>query len=298
MGCAMECGAGQYCDEDTSMCVSCSTIGGRLRFGAPTRLPLNNSTGVDERFPRIADDGTLWFARGNGDGDYSIVNISPPYSGAPNVQYTSGSGYIPRGIDGEGLQFSAAFDKKVMNGTRKLVGVDDNGQLSDLGSLNQVAGGGVSTLDHSIAVGGGRVWWMSDRLVTGQAGGPHLHTAQPGIVFNIAFVPLVLEDGCHAQGRDLTPWAGKAGNMLLFSAQPLSEDASCPSSTDGVPKDLYWTLMGNDGKQVGQAKPIEISDGVLDDTEPALSPDLCTIIYARSENGATEGHDLYTATRR
>ncbi|MGE0323728.1 MAG: hypothetical protein AB7S68_15560 [Polyangiaceae bacterium] len=295
-GCATECLMGEYCDEDTNKCTSCATIAGRLRFGPPTRVPLNNSTGVDERFPRVADDGTLWYTRGDGGGGYAIVKLSPPYSSAPSVQYQNGSGYIPRGIDGEGLRFDAAFDTKETDGTRKLVGVADNGSLSDLGSLNQIVGANVATLDHSIAVGAGRVWWMSDRVVAGQAGGPHLHTGQPGIVFNINYVPIVLDDDCPAQGPDLTPWVGKAGNLMLLSAQSLSS-AGCVTSVDG-PKDLYWTLVDNSGQQTGKAKRIELSDPTLDETEPSLSPDLCTIIYARSESTATEAHDLYTATRR
>ncbi|MEZ4371374.1 MAG: hypothetical protein R3B07_11145 [Polyangiaceae bacterium] len=296
-GCATECLMGEYCDEDTNKCTSCATIAGRLRFGPPTRLPLNNSTGVDERFPRIADDGTLWYTRGDGGGGYAIVKLSPPYSGSPSVEYQNGSGYVPRGIDGEGLRFDAAFDTKEMDGTRKLVGVADNGSPSELGSLNQIVGAGSATLDYSIAVGPGRVWWMSDRVVAGQAGGPHLHTGQPGIVFNIDYVPLVLEDDCHTQSPDLTPWVGKAGNLMLLSAQSLSSTSTCVASVD-APKDLYWTLLDNAGQQTGKAKRIELSDPTLDDTEPSLSPDLCTIVYARSESAGTEAHDLYTATRR
>lgn len=297
-GCPAECDQGEYCDEDTSKCARCDAVGAGLRFGPPTRLPLSNSAGVDDRFPRVSDDQTLWYTRGDGDGSYAVVKLEKPYTGPPTVVYQNGSGYVPRGIDGEGLTFEAAFDLKESVGTRKLIGVAADQSTSPLGSLNQGNGAGVTTLDYSIAVGNGRVWWMSDRLVVGEAGGPHLHTGQPGIVFNIAHVPLVLQDGCRAQGRDLTPWVGKLGNLLFFAAQPLSSNGDCVVSIDGSPRDLYWTLVDNTGQQMGLAQRLDISDPILDDTEPSLSPDLCTIMFSRTENAASETHDIYTATRR
>ncbi len=287
------CVVGEYCDEDTGKCESCAAPTTRLRFSPPVRMNGPNTTGVDDRFPRLADDKTLWWRRA--EGSPGIVYAPPPYAGSRSVFRSNSSGYIPREINLGDLIFDAAWDQFESNGTRRIYAVSGMTTFT-LPSVNQAAGQGIATQDYSLAVSASRVWWMTDRSITGQTAGKHLVTYQPGIVFNVDFVPLVLPDDCHARGDDFAPWSTPEGDKLLFAAQE-SSGGTC-SSTDNGPRDLYWASVDGNGQQVGKATRIDISQTNLDDTEPSLSKDLCTLYFARAENENDGKHDIWTAMRR
>lgn len=289
---ASGCDAGEYCDADSGRCTSCGNTSKGLRFGPPTRVDGPSVAGVDDRFPRLAADKTLWWSRGDGNGIPNVVSVTPPYTGAATPFRSDASGYIPRGIKAESLEFDAAWDQ-FENGGRKVYGRTGSSTFA-LGALNQVVGAS-ETKDFSVAVSENRVWWMTDRVIPGQAEGLHLVTGSPGFAFIIDHVPLVLPDGCHASGPDLAPWTTPQGELLLFAAQEARPN--CAAANSG-PRDLYWTSLESDGQQAGMARRIAISDAQLDDTDPSLSQDLCTLYFARQEDGGASAHDLWQATRR
>lgn len=74
---ASGCDAGEYCDADSGRCTSCGNTSKGLRFGPPTRVDGPSVAGVDDRFPRLAADKTLWWSRGDGNGIPNVVSVTP-----------------------------------------------------------------------------------------------------------------------------------------------------------------------------------------------------------------------------
>jgi hypothetical protein len=289
------CKAGEYCLEGTTTCRSCSSFE-RIHFGEAEELStLSHAPGTSSRFPRYGGSPSalfyttsvmfsrqLWFTGSAMSGLGTIVSL-PTSSDAAAVL---APGFV--------VQQNLFFDRADMSGNRKIWMANWDGKLL---SDEQLVPAPINVLgadDYSFAVAPNaeRVYWMSSRnnevrLLShsnASSGG-----AQPS--------PLDLKIGnCDAVlGNDATPWVDLNGTVLLFRSQSVNE--TCALSDSGA-YDLFAVGLGKDGKTSTQVVPLASlnkTGGKSTETDPSLTPDLCTVYYA-SENGGGI-YSLYRAQR-
>ncbi|HMJ14516.1 MAG TPA: hypothetical protein VK524_24055, partial [Polyangiaceae bacterium] len=153
-------------------------------------------------------------------------------------------------------------------------------------------GPAISNYSIAISTSTTRAWWMSTR-----AGRPELLTAALDVtnaVPDVVNIPLG-QTTCTRIGGDATPWAAPDGTFLLFSA--LEQNASCLAT--GLARDLYIAIVQQSGQVVAPAILLgDVSRTGVDDTDPAMSADLCWMYFSSNPNGAASGFRLFAAQRQ
>jgi hypothetical protein len=117
-----------------------------------------------------------------------------------------------------------------------------------------------------------RIFWLR---------GGHVWTAtaagQGATALTIAF-----EGGCKTDpaGSIDNPWVRPDGGRLLFNASALT--SACAVATGSQYRLYYVDLDPSSGQPTGEATQIFSDAANHDDVTPSLSPDACTLLFARS----------------
>ncbi len=129
----------------------------------------------------------------------------------------------------------------------------------------------------SLAASTPRFWWISDattsmaRLVTGTA----IDTT-PGDV------PILLDNGCLSPLAD-APWVTPGGEYLLFASAHADPTAGC-AVVDLAVTHLYQVALSQDGTAPSKASPVFAAGDLNLDTDPALTTDMCALLFARFDD--------------
>jgi hypothetical protein len=295
------CGAGSYCQDGTTTCLSCSVFS-RLQFAAPEKLAVVSQNG-SQRFPRpaskagadlfyrsgAADAGQLWYAPAPASAVGHALAAAGLLTSAP---------LLAPGV----LQQNFFFDQ---------LANDDGGAVRHimLGNWSGTALSGVTAApdplnstasDFSIAVAPAvaRAYWMSTR--NGKAEAELLWAEMlAGTPTAPAPLDLKIQAGsatCARSGDDATPWVNAAGTLLLF--RNISVDDTCAPNDSGA-FDLYAVPLSKETGLPSVAavalSSLNVIGGGSNESDPSLSSDSCTIYFA-SDNGTADS-DLYKAQR-
>ncbi|MFT3765554.1 MAG: hypothetical protein QM820_08575 [Minicystis sp.] len=314
-GVAGECPAGTYCDADESACHACADLS-RLRFhGQAFVLQTAPTTaGTTAFYPRVSpDDGALYFTYV----DKSDTIPRRRIASAPRKPSAPGWSWgtwlflqSPVGSPGqdsgplflhEGSMLSQLVDlskietdKPVLlfdsnrNGTTttKIFVANDKGDAAAEVSLP--SGKRDSDVAAAPLASPPRFYWLSDANSTGQRFVTATATSQA------TEVKLSLDNGCATSTIE-APWVTADGKLLLFAAAYPEPPACAPPLTG--PKHLFAAHMNGEGAQIDgeQAKPLFVDGAMSYDSTPALTPDLCMLLFSRFD--ATTNGRLYGALR-
>lgn len=297
------CGAGNYCEKDTTMCRTCADLS-RLVFHAPAVITLGApTTGTTAAYARTdADTGALYFTYV--DRSFAIPRGRTALAPSGSAPLAWGAwDFQPPPINTDGQSTAPLY----LHDTSMLAGLVDPGGLdtskpallfdSDRGGggLLQIFAVNVGataisrvtlpggTRDSRVAVAPGaippRFWYRSnggaaaERLVTAPVGAS---AAKP--------VTITLDKGCPGVAID-APWATPDGNHLLFGAA--YPDAACnPAPT--APAHLFHARLDDQGQQLA-GKPAERifpDDDAASDGMPSLSADACFLLFSRFDASA------------
>jgi len=306
------CGGGEYCQIATGKCVGCGDLS-ELSFGPPEALTaINQNPAGGLRFPRAAGpngDALVYVADNNamkptGHQIWFAVNPDSDYGARVSDSTVSASGPLSVEFDFvAGTTSHFLYDRVKANGPstgeRDLYATElGPGSIQLSGGLPGPFNGTSGADDYSIAVAPDvhRAWWMSDRGGAGRrlvsfAWAP-VGAPQP-IDLNVRVDP---QHTCPRAGDDATPWVTPDGKLMLFSATRLA--VGCHPADSGK-RGLFRIELDSDSGRpgfgaVGEPLASLVQKGV-DQTDPSLSPDLCTLYYAADDG---KGFKLYRAPRR
>jgi hypothetical protein len=297
------CGAGSYCQDGTTTCLSCSVFS-RLQFAAPEKLGTLSQTG-SQRFPRsasqagsdlfyrsgAADAGQVWYAPAS--------KVGHPLAAAGAL--TSAPLLAP-GV----LQQNFFFDQ-LLNGDggaqrHIMLGNWSGTALSGVTSAPEPLNSTASDFSIAVAAGVARAYWMSTRNGAAEA---ELLWAEmlDGAPTTPAVLDLKVQAGsttCPRSGDDATPWVNAAGTLLLFRS-PSVDDTCAPSDSGAF--DLYAVPLSKaTGLPTAPAVPLSALNtigGRSNESDPSLSSDSCTLYFASyiGTADADADADLYMAQR-
>jgi WD40-like Beta Propeller Repeat len=296
-GTSCDCTAGNYCQDGTNKCRSCTDFS-QVSFRAPEKLTTLAQTALSsERFPRVADDASALFFSVNAAGKQRIFYTASPLSGGGTA--VSDAGQQDTGpLLAPGFADQNFFFERLdaLTGKRKLMmagwsGTTLSGTLLAPQPINMPG-----TDDYSVAVAAKakRLYWMSTRsgkpelLFYGTSSG-----APPPAPFDVK--TKAGANTCSRSGDDATPWVDLAGTVLLFRSE--SVDDNCQVNDSGA-FDLFAVPLNKDGAAAAVAIPLSSlnnTGGMSTETDPSLSTDAC-ILYFASDNG-TGDFDVYRALR-
>lgn len=295
-GCG-SCGIGDYCNQSQMKCVKCTDVS-TFQFGPANKLTALNGNGSNQRFPRrtTAIGHELVFRNGPAgatalqfSADYQLL-AGGPMSGTTQPDQIQ-SGPLDVNVKVGNVTANFFWDSGPVSGNRVLyMGVHSGATVVGATPLPSPYNGVGSSYSIAIANGSGRVLWMSKTDVSSQA------ALMTTVVNGSAMTPpapikIALGNGCARQGDDATPWVTQDGQLLLFRALELGGQCQ----PNGAANDLYAVSLGKDGTP-GTAAPLSVNHAGWDDTDPALSADLCTLYFA-SDEGMGE-YDVFAAQRQ
>jgi hypothetical protein len=291
-GCS--CAPTEYCRGGE--CLACAELA-VLDFGPPELLLEFARTPL--RFPRAAETPGSLFYRVGSDGSGQI-HYTPNMStlgalvGSADVNQQSGALFV----GALNRSYNVIFDEN-NQGTRTARAASWNG--TTLGAQMEMppplSPGGFE--DYSVAAAtatvNGRLFWMSSRDDVRQLRTGGLGTGESDAV--TINVPKRVGSGtCEWFGEDATPWVTPDGRRMLFRSFPLND--SC-QPLDAETTDLFVVpLEPTSGIPSFDAVALaSLNEVGFTDTDPSLSPDLCTLYFA-SDRGASSEFKLYRARRR
>jgi hypothetical protein len=239
-------------------------------------VPLPNNTGT-ARFPRMASDGTLYFAYALG---LSTMLASASYDKYPtwNAAEVMGTPPNPMGTpetlaplpvssapllamwgapsSGELLLFDGLAMGSAIN---RAVFAWQLGQGSMPVPL-MLPGAPPSASRIAVATGTQRYFWLaSSTLTTFAAGDP-----EP------ASVAVNLDDS--APGSNLEPWVTPDGTVLLLSATP----------SGALSPHLYFARLNGNGQVNAGTNAQRIFTTTDDDEDPSLTTNACALLFTRA----------------
>ncbi len=149
-----------------------------------------------------------------------------------------------------------------------------------------------SNYSLAVAEDSGRIFWMSTRNNATRL----LTMLPPKSSTQVDAVEIVLPSGCHRAGNDATPWVTPDGLLMLFRSLDVTPSSSCSPSVDS--NDLFAVPLDVDGQPAGAS--LRIVTSPADETDPALSADLCTLYFAREDGDPAGGveFNVYRAPRQ
>jgi hypothetical protein len=201
-------------------------------------------------------------------------------------------------VDGVDPRFNLIFDQ-ISSGERHVRGATWNGSALTAETEMPSPLSGSSWQEYSPAAASvtRRFYWMSTRdnmleLRTGV-----IETGEDEVV-TIEVPKRVGTGTCPLPGNDATPWVTPDGRRMFLRAEPL-DDACQPLEAGAT--DLYVVpLEPTTGMPTQPALALASVSAVgSTETDPSLSPDLCTLYFA-SDVGSTGRQDfkLFRAPRR
>lgn len=326
---AGSCPSGDYCRADTNVCEPCAGSA-RFQFATPVAVSVTLPTLMSGAlFPRVkSDTGDLFLvqqdsthhdqialAPSTGRSSWGAAMVLSQAEGATMYQY-SGPLYLEDpSILGALVDPSVAksgmpallFDSDRLVTDHKVFAVTLDG--TQIGPMPVTLPGNAS-YDASIAVAmtatPARFWWISDATApTGDAGpalgdaGLALGDAGPGVkrlvtaTVSDAFprdVVIMLDDDCPASPT--APWVTPAGDRLFFMSPRAASGSGCVVSEPNDTR-LYQVPLGSAGMPSALAQPV-FADATSVDSDPALEPDQCTLLFSRTD---ASGTNVYSAAR-
>ncbi|APR87684.1 hypothetical protein A7982_13033 [Minicystis rosea] len=307
-GVAGECDAGEYCDAATSACHSCADLSSLRFHGQAFTIDVAPSTASTTAFyPRVsaAEDGKLYFTyvdRTDAIPRRRIVS-APRKTGTPGWQWGTWLWVLPPvGSAGQdsgpllldsGAMLTGLVDPSKLAADKPVILFDSNRNGTTTQKLFAANLDGTVAADVSLPSGKRdsdvaaapnasppRYYWLSDagsstlsqRLVTATA------TSQA------TEVKLTLDNNCVTSVVE-GPWVTPNGKLLLFAAA-YPEDGTC--ALVGGTKHLFITRMTDQGTQAPgeKAQPLFPDSPTTFDSTPALTPDMCMLLFARFDDTA------------
>jgi hypothetical protein len=303
------CAAGEYCNSTTGACVACAQLD-RVQFGAPQPIGLT-ATGYNALYPRVdGDTGDLYLDLQNAASHLDQLAIAAAMSGSTPWPMASlltelggthndrGPLYLAdpsllTGLIDPGLAKSGMpvllFDSDRM-GSRLLFAVPLQG--SSPSSLLLSSGATqASRVAMAMAAPTPRLFWVGDGAGSTTV---RLLTMTPAQSTPPTAVNITLDGGCAAPLAD-TPWVTPAGDLLLFTSPSYGASPGCAVVSAPVTH-LYQVPLDATGQPTANAVPVFPDDTVDIDATPALTPDRCTLLFARVDTTSSTAN-IYGAPR-
>ena len=286
----------RYCRNGE--CLACDELS-LLDFGAPELLLDHPSASI--RFPRTGDTPDSLFFRAGDEGAGQLwytANTREPGAFVGNAAANQQSGALY--VGGLDSRFNLIFDE-TSNGARNVRGATwDGTSLTPTIALPSPLGGS-NWEEYSPAAATGvtrRLYWMSTRdppdirIRTGELDSGD----QIPVTIDI---PKRLGSGtCPLVGSDATPWVTPDGRRMFLRAYAF--DDTCQPLEAGATDLFVVPLEPSTGMPSQPAAQLASVSAVgSTETDPSLSPDLCTLYFA-SDVGSAGSPDfkLFRAPRR
>ncbi|HEX6275799.1 MAG TPA: hypothetical protein VFZ53_22310 [Polyangiaceae bacterium] len=286
------CAPTEYCRGGE--CLACAELSS-LDFGPPELLL--DDPQMPLRFPRPADTPGSLFYRAGAEGMARIfhtpnTSMLGALAGNPDVTQQSGALFVAALDRG----YNVIFDE-INQGTRTARAASWNG--ATLGSQMEMppplSPGGFEDYSVAAATASGRLFWMSSRDLERRLRTGVVETGD-GVAVTLDVPKRAGSGTCEWFGNDATPWVTPDGRRMLFRSFPL-DDACQPLDSDTT--DLFVVpLEPMSGTPSSDAIALaSLNEVGFTDTDPSLSPDLCTLYFA-SDRGSPSDFKLYRARRR
>jgi hypothetical protein len=277
-------------------CLACAELS-MLDFAEPRLLLDHPSASI--RFPRTSDAPDSLFYRAGDEGSGQLwytPSTSQPGALVGNAAVNQQSG--PLYVDGVDPRFNLIFDQ-ISSGERHVRGATWNGSALTAETEMPSPLSGSSWQEYSPAVASAtrRFYWMStrDNVVALRTG--VIETGEDEVV-NIEIPKRVGSGTCPLLVNDATPWVTPDGRRMFLRAEPL--DDACQPLEAGATDLFVVPLEASTGMPTQAALPLASVSAVgSTETDPSLSPDLCTLYFA-SDVGSAGRQDfkLFHAPRR
>jgi hypothetical protein len=311
-GCtAGACASGEYCNPETHACESCLTST-RFSFGTPSVVPLTLPMGgASALYPRVDGPITLnlyLVQQAQAAPHLNQIATAQPDAGKP-IPWTMATATLVSQLKGNNqdsgpfpLQDPSQLEGLVVNAISKLgmpVLLFDSDRaggrhvfaigLQQVDPTQLTLPGGASDesrISVATAASPPRFFWISN---TGASATEHLVTTTAAGNDAIP-VSITLATACVTPLPD-TPWVTPSGERLLFSSpEYVGSPCSAPSATV---THLYQVAIDGTGQPTGMAQRVFPNDGSTD-TNPALTPDHCELLFSRVD---PSGVEIYAAPR-
>ena len=297
------CPPDQYCSADTSACAPCSDVG-RFHFGQPIPTGVTVSTpNTVPLYPRVDEDtGNLYLvARESNQNHLEIAPVSKSAwsSASPLTQLAAGmyqdsgplylrSPNLLTGLVDDGVADAGApvllFDSDRINimGKRRIFAVVL--QSGTPKSLNLPDGASLqSGIAMAMNVSPPRFWWLSGETLS-----PPLVTF---VATDNAPTPVaitLLDSGCPVISAS-APWVTPGGERLLFASPRYATPPAC-AVPDATVTHLYQVPIDATGQPLDDAgaELVFPDDLTSVDTTPSLTPNMCTLLFARTNALGTD----------
>ena len=277
-------------------CLACDELA-MLDFGAPQLLLDDPSASI--RFPRVGDAPNSLFYRAGDEGAGQLW-YTPSFTalgalvGDPAVNQQS-SALLVSDLD---PRFNLIFDE-TSNGERNVRGATwDGTSLTSIVTMpSPLSGGGWEEYSPAAVRSTRRFYWMSTRfppdvsMLTGE-----IDTGDQ-INVNIEIPTRTRSRTCPLAGNDATPWVTPDGRRMFLRAYAF--DDACQPLEAGATDLFVVPLEASTGMPTQAALPLPSVSAVgSTETDPSLSPDLCTLYFA-SDVGSAGSRDfkLFRAMR-
>jgi hypothetical protein len=311
-GCAAgACASGEYCNPETHACESCA-MSTRFEFGTPVVVPLAlPMVGASALYPRVDGPTSLnlyLVQQAEAAPHLNQIATAPPGASRP-IPWDTATVTLVSQLEGTHqdsgpfpLQDPSQLEGLVVDAISKLgmpVLLFDSDR--DLGrhvfaiglqqaTPTQLVLPGAASNESRISVATGasppRFFWISN---TGASASDHLVTTTAASNMAVP-VSITLDTGCVTPLPD-TPWVAPGGDRLLFSS-PEYTGSPCTAANATVTH-LYQVVVDGMGQPAGMAQRI-FPNGTSTDTNPALTPDHCELLFSRVD---ASGVEIYAAPR-
>jgi hypothetical protein len=284
-------------------CTPCAGLGdlAELEYGNPQSLDVINVTVNQDhlRFPRPGPGSGLLYVRDFFGGHLWFTSDASKSAGAAftveqGVYETGGlhvAFELPAPLAGYNLFFHRAVPASAE--TTQLFGatMDENGAVSGVQVLPEPLNLATIISSYSIALSKNRAVWTRNI-----DGGLDIHLMTLALPSNGAEpselrLPMPFDCG-FATELEYAPWLTPDGKTLFFTARALDE--SCAVATD-TPTRIHVIELSASGEPQGVARAFTgLGPATSRQTDPALSPDGCHLLYAAPY---VAGLGLYRAER-